>query len=298
MTDLNTLKLIIGDYEVHSIPTGVFGLDGGAMFGTVPKVLWEKAIPADDKNRISMEARALLLKSTKYKILIDCGNGSDFITKYGEKLGGQFAEMYNVSENGPSLKKSLEKYSVNPEDITHVIFSHLHFDHCGGGTVALSGKIVPTFPNAKYFVQKSNYENAMKPNRREKASYFPVNYETLFEQKILNLIDGPTQDLLPNISVSVSNGHTTGMQTIKVSDEKNTLVYCADLIPTSAHIRLAWIMGYDLDPLCIIEEKQILLQQAAKNSWYLFFEHDPKVEACLVESKGSDFAITKKFSLS
>lgn len=297
MTDTNLLNLKIGEYEVHSIPTGIFGLDGGAMFGTVPKVLWEKAIPADDKNRIPMEARALLLKSPQYKILIDCGNGGDFVAKYGEKLGNQFAEMYNVKSDGPSLVKSLKKYSVTPEDITHVIFSHLHFDHCGGGTIAKDGKIVPTFPNAKYYVQKANYENAMQPNRREKASYFAVNFQTLFEQKVLTLIEGPTENLLPGISVSLTNGHTKGQQTIKVSDGNTALVYCADLIPTSAHVRLAWIMGYDLDPLCIIEEKQKLLQQAAEKSWYLFFEHDSKVDACIVESKGSDFAVTKRFCL-
>jgi glyoxylase-like metal-dependent hydrolase (beta-lactamase superfamily II) len=297
MTDINSLTLKIGDYEIHSIPTGIFGLDGGAMFGTVPKVLWEKAIPADDKNRIPMEARALLLKSAQYKILIDCGNGSDFVAKYGEKLGNQFAQMYNVKADGPSLIKSLEKFAVKPEEITHVFFSHLHFDHCAGGTTAKDGQIVPTFANAKYYVQRANYENAMQPNRRERASYFAINYQPLFEHKVLNLIDGPTENILPNISVTVSNGHTKGLQIIKVSDEKNSLVYCADLIPTSAHIKLAWIMGYDLDPLCIIEEKQNLLQQAAEKSWYLFFEHDPSVEACLVESRGSDFAVTKKFQL-
>lgn len=297
MTTINSLDLKIADYEVHAIPTGIFGLDGGAMFGTVPKVLWEKAIPADDKNRIPLEARALLLKGSKHTVLIDCGNGSDFVAKYGAKLGSQFTEMYNVNTDGPSLIKSLEKYSVKPEDITDVIFSHLHFDHCGGGTTSKDGIIVPTFPNAKYYVQKANYENALQPNRREKASYFTINFQSLYEKNILTLIDGPTENLLPHISVALTNGHTRGQQTIKISDDTTCLIYCADLIPTSAHVRLAWIMGYDIDPLCIIDEKQKLLLQAAEKSWYLFFEHDPNVDACLVEGKGSDFAVTKKFRL-
>lgn len=295
--EIENLSLKIGDYEVHPIPTGIFGLDGGAMFGTVPKVLWEKAIPADEKNRIPMEARALLLKGSQRKILIDSGNGGDFVAKYGEKLGNQFAEMYNVKNDGPSLLKSLAHHEVKPEDITDVIFTHLHFDHCGGGTKSLDGKIVPTFTNAQYYVQKANYETALKPNRREKASYFAVNFQTLIEHKVLHLLEGETENFLPQISASLTNGHTQGQQTIRINDGNTTLVYCADLIPTSAHIRLAWIMGYDLNPLCLIDEKQKLLEQAAEKSWYLFFEHDPLVDLCLVESKGADFAVSRRFKL-
>jgi glyoxylase-like metal-dependent hydrolase (beta-lactamase superfamily II) len=295
--DLQKISLKIGEYEVHPIPTGIFGLDGGAMFGTVPKVLWEKAIPADEKNRIPMEARALLLKSPKRNILIDCGNGSDFIAKYGDKLGNQFAEMYNVKNDGPSLFNSLAKYGLSPNDITDVIFSHLHFDHCGGGTRSENGVIVPSFTNAKYYVQKANYETALKPSRRERASYFSVNFQSLLDHKLLHFLEGEHENFIPQISVSLSNGHTLGQQTIKISDEKTTLIFCADLIPTSAHVRLSWIMGYDLNPLCIIEEKQKLLEQAAENSWYLFFEHDSNVDLCTVENKGSDFAVAKRFKL-
>lgn len=294
---LESIPLKIADYEIHAIPTGEFALDGGAMFGTVPKVLWEKAIPADEKNRIPMEARALLLKGKNRNILIDCGNGGDYIQKYGEKLGAQFAEMYKVSSDKVNLKSSLAKYNLKPEDITDVLLSHLHFDHCGGGTEFRDGKVLPTFKNAKYYVQKKNYENATHPNRRERASYLPANFVTLLEAGVLNLIDGDKENILPNISVTVSNGHTQGLQTIRVSDDKNALVYCADLIPTSAHIRLAWVMGYDLDPLKIIDEKQALLTQAAEKKWYLFFEHDPIVEVAQVEPKGSDFAVTNKYLL-
>ncbi|MCK6598263.1 MAG: MBL fold metallo-hydrolase [Bdellovibrionaceae bacterium] len=137
--EIKNLQLKIGDYEVHAVPTGEFGLDGGAMFGTVPKVLWEKSNPADEKNRIRMEARALLLKSPHRNILIDCGNGSDFIEKYGEKAGSKFAEIYKIDQNGNSLIKSLSKQGLKPENIDAVILTHLHFDHCGGGTKSLNG---------------------------------------------------------------------------------------------------------------------------------------------------------------
>ena len=292
---MEKLNLKIGDYEICPVPTGIFGLDGGAMFGTVPKVLWEKAIPPDDQNRIPMEARALLLKSEKYKILIDAGNGADFVAKYGDKLGNKFAEMYKVNSDG--LKNSLRSHGLGFEDITHVILTHLHFDHCGGAVTEVNGQLVPTFPNAKYFVQQENLKTASHPNIREKASYFPSNYQPLQKAGVLTLLDGPVENLLPNISVGISNGHTTGHQYVKITDQKTTLVYCGDMIPTSAHIRLAWVMGYDLEPLKLIHEKEQLLSQAADNKWYLYFEHDPFCDAALVQRQGSDFAKLESFRL-
>lgn len=150
--NVSPIQIKIGDYELHPVPTGEFGLDGGAMFGTVPKVLWEKSNPADDKNRIRMEARGLLLKGKK-NILIDCGNGSDFVDKYGEKLGNKFAELYKNRSGRSNLKQSF-KQGLTPENIDMVILTHLHFDHAGGGVTSKNGKLVPTFPNAKYYVQK------------------------------------------------------------------------------------------------------------------------------------------------
>lgn len=292
-------QLIIGDYEICPLPTGEFGLDGGAMFGTVPKVLWEKSNPTDDKNRIAMEARGLLLKSKDRKIVIDCGNGADFVEKYGEKLGPKFQQMYNIDSAGPSLLKSLASHGVQPEDVTDVILTHLHFDHCGGGTTVRDGQLVPTFPKAKYYVQKLNLETAKNPNIREKASYFPANFEPLLKAGVLNLVDGPTHNLLPGISVDVSNGHTQGHQYVRIhnSDKTKTLVYCGDVIPTSSHIRLAWVMGYDLEPLRLIEEKRRLLDQAAREHWYLFFEHDPYCDAATVQSQGSDFQVSERLNL-
>lgn len=292
--EIQRQSLRIGDYQVCPVPTGIFGLDGGAMFGTVPKVLWEKAIPPDDKNRIPMEARALLLKGEKKNILIDCGNGGDFVAKYGEKLGSKFKEMYNVDGSGPSLLKSLQKFGLKPEDITDVILTHLHFDHAGGGTTEKNGQIVPTFPKAQYYVQKKNLETASQPNLREKASYFPANYDPLMKAGALQLLEGNKENLIGGISVMVSNGHTQGQQIVRISDGKNTLLYCADVVPTSAHVRLAWLMGYDLHPLTLIEEKQKFLGPAADGNWYLYFEHDPYCDGAQVERSGTDFTVKSR----
>lgn len=323
---VENVSLQVAGFEVLPVPTGIFGLDGGAMFGTVPKVLWSKSNPSDDLNRIPMEARALLLKSKEKNILIDCGNGSDFIAKYGEKLGGKFADMYAIDENGPSLLKSLAHYGLKPDDIDHVILTHLHFDHCGGGVAAkritsggvattstsetISETLVPTFPKATYWVQKGNLELAQNPNIREKASYLPANFQPLLDHQVLRLLEPNQKDFIPGlqnlqIDAYVSHGHTGYHQSIVISDKSSssassqpstTIVYCGDLIPTSSHVRLAWVMGYDLSPLTLIEEKKRLLSQSTSN-WYLFFEHDPYCDVATVTSNNGDFAVTHRFHL-
>ena len=294
---IQKINLTIADYEICPIPTGEFGLDGGAMFGTVPKVLWEKTNPTDDQNRIQMEARALLLKSKDRNILIDTGNGSDFVAKYGDKLGTKFKTMYNVDDQGPSLLKSLKNQNINPEDITDVILTHLHFDHAGGSTTEKNGQIVPTFPKAKYYVQRSNLETAKNPNVREKASYFAANFQPLIDHKQLTLIDGNEKNILPNIHFFISNGHTQGHQAVIVEDDHTRLIYCGDVIPTSTHIRSAWIMGYDLSPLLIIEEKLKLLSLSQDKKTYYFFEHDPYCDAAVVVPDKSEFQAEEKFWL-
>lgn len=291
-------KLHIGPYEVIPVPTGIFGLDGGAMFGTVPKVLWEKTNPPDQKNRIAMEARALLLKSKDRKILIDTGNGGDFIHKYGEKLGGKFAELYNISADGPSLKSSLRQAVVSPQDITDVILTHLHFDHAGGATEWRDGKLQATFSNARYYVQKRNLETAKQPNLREKASYFPANFQPLMDANVLTVLDGPVESLLPMVSVKISDGHTQGQQVVLVSDGSSGLLYGGDLVPTSTHIRTPWLMGYDLNPVLLMEEKQKYLSAVVDQSLFVFFEHDPYCDMAKVERQGSDFAVTERYWIS
>jgi len=295
--EITKKHLKIGPYEVHAVPTGIFGLDGGSMFGTVPKVLWEKSNPPDEKNRIAMEARALLLKSQDRNILIDTGNGSDFVAKYGEKLGTKFAEMYAVDESGPNLISSLKSHGVSPEDVTDVILTHLHFDHAGGATKSENGRIVPTFPKAKYYLQRSNLETAKNPNVREKASYFQANFQPLIDAGVLHFLDGNTKNFIPGISLIVSNGHTQGHQVVQVEDTDKQLFYCGDVIPTSSHIRSAWIMGYDLNPLEIIKEKGELLKLSQNKETYFYFEHDPYCDMANVEKANDDYKVKERFSL-
>ena len=298
LADHPKLSLRVAGYQIHAVPTGIFALDGGAMFGTVPRVLWQKSNPPDEFNRIPMEARALLLKSNKKIILIDNGNGSDFVAKYGEKLGTKFSEMYGVDKSGPNLISSLKKCGVQVEDVTDVILTHLHFDHCGGSTCERNGKIVPTFPNAKYHVQKANYETALKPNVREKASYLTANFAPLMEAGVLNLVEGNIENYFPGISLWVSNGHTVGHQVVRIADADQQLIYCGDVIPTSSHIRSAWIMGYDLEPLKIIREKSEVLKWTDSKKSYLFFEHDPYCDVATVEKNNDEYKALERFHLS
>lgn len=280
----------IGPYQIRALPTGLFGLDGGAMFGTVPKVLWNRHQPSDEQNRIALEARALLISGNHMNILIDCGVGGDFEAKYGDKWGPKFKSIYGVSTSN-GIINSLEKYSLKPSDITHVFLTHLHFDHAGGATQIRGRELVPTFENAKYFIQADNLKTAKSPNLREEASYFKSNFEPLERFNVLHVLNGAQDQVLPGISVLLSNGHTHGMQLVKISDTQKTLVYCADLIPTSTHLRKAWIMGYDLLPLEIIKEKERLLKETATHSWILFFEHDPHVAAATVKFDKEDFKL-------
>ncbi len=291
----STLNLKIGSYDLHAVPTGLFALDGGAMFGTVPKTLWEKSNPADEKNRISMEARALLLKSNGLNILIDTGNGGNFVEKYGDKLGPKFADIFGMQSGGNTLEKSLQKHGLSFDDIHHVILTHLHFDHAGGATIHNGTKLVPTFKNAQYWIQKANLETARTPNSREKASYYSANFEPLIEAGVVKILEGETLNFLPHVSAFISDGHTQGQQVIRISDEKKTMFYCADLVPTSTHVKLPWIMGYDLHPLTLIEEKEKYLSWAADQKWYLFFEHDPYCDSATITRQGKDFAIEEKF---
>ncbi len=290
-------KLKIGPYELHAIPTGEFGLDGGAMFGTVPKILWEKSNPPDSQNRIPMEARALLLKSPARNVLIDVGNGRDFVAKYGDKLGAKFAEMYNIDETGPSLLKSLAAQGVRPEDVTDVILTHLHFDHAGGATCFRDGEVRAQFPKARYYVQKGNYQTATQPNLRERASYLPPNFAPLVAAGQLNFLEGEGE-IAPGVESLLSHGHTAFHQMIKISDGQTTVLYCGDVVPTSSHVRLAWLMGYDLQPLVLMEEKKKVLGRAADENWFLFFEHDPYCDMARVERNKSDFVVRDRWMLS
>jgi glyoxylase-like metal-dependent hydrolase (beta-lactamase superfamily II) len=298
--EIQPLDLKISPYKVHALSTTSFGLDGGAMFGTVPKVLWSRTNPADEQNRITMDCRCLLLISDDKKILIDTGLGGDFEEKYGPKLGPAFAEMYAIEAGADSgIITALARHSITPDDITDVILTHLHFDHAGGATKSENGKLVPTFKNATYYIQKENLKTATHPNLREKASYYSCNFKPLEEAGALQIIDGE-QEILPNITCTLSHGHTLGQQNIWIDDGHESMIYCADLIPTATHVRLPWVMGYDLNPLMIIEEKKKELTKAANKGSHLFFEHDPYCSSAKVTAikDGADFRLESISQLS
>ena len=280
----------IGDYEVHSVQTGLFRLDGGAMFGVIPKNLWERTNPSDEQNRIEMCARALLLDSGEKKVLVDTG--------IGNKMSEKFIKIYDVDYTKHTLESSLKELGYTREDITDVIISHLHFDHAGGNTYYDEDKQLKiSFPNAVYHVQKGQYEWALSPTDRDRASYFPDNYKYLEEKKVLNLLNGEHK-FDECITLLPVNGHTKDMQLIKVSDGDNTLLYLADLIPTAGHIPLPFIMGYDLFPLTTLDEKKRFLKDITENNWTVFFEHDPYNECATVGLGAKGYFAEECFSVS
>ena len=275
----------IGKYKLSVVNTGYFRLDGGAMFGIIPKNLWGKTNPPDDQNRIKLATRNLLLEKGEKKILVDTGMGY----KWDEKA----KKIYDIDPQKNSIEISLNEFNLKPEDITDVILTHLHFDHTGGSTKSENGKIVPTFPNAKYFVQKKNFEWAMNPSDRDKGSYIKDNFEPLYEEGMLNLLSDEKFD--DEIDFIVVNGHTFGQQLLKISDSKNTILYCGDLFPTTSHIPLPYVMGYDLQPLITITEKKKILPAAVDENWKLFFEHDPETVLATVVNTDRGFKIGDKF---
>ena len=278
----------IGKYELYPVETGRFSLDGGAMFGVVPKALWSKLITPDDENRIEMALRSLLIMDDKRKILVDTGTGN--------KLSEKRKKIYKIDNSKYDLASSLKKFNLEARDITDVILTHLHFDHAGGSTYLENDKYLPAFPNAVYYVQKTQYEWALEPSDKDKDGFSKENFVPITEEGKLRLVEGQAK-IFPNIEVFVSDGHTTGQQLVKISDEENTLVYCGDLIPTAAHIPLPYISGYDNYPLKTIEEKKTLLSRACFNNWILFFEHDALTEAVTVEKTEKGFGVKERVSL-
>lgn len=256
----------IGQYKLTALETGRFALDGGAMFGIIPKNLWAKRIPADEQNRIPLALRCLLVCSDNHKILIDTG--------IGEKFEPKWQEIYHIDLSGRSLVRLLSDNDLDPQDITDVVLSHLHFDHCGGTTFIEKNQVRLRFPNARHHIQKQQWQWAQHPSNKDKASYLNENYSLIFESGILNLVEGDTE-ILPGIQTVQLNGHTPGMQGVKITGDGKTVFYCADLVPTASHIPLPWIMAYDNEPLVTLAEKQDLMPRACNEGWILFFEHDP-----------------------
>ncbi len=267
----------VGRYTLRVVNTGTFGLDGGAMFGVVPKPLWERRIPADERNRIPLAMRCLLLEDSDRLILIDNG--------IGDKSEARFQDLYRIEFESGSLDRSLDAAGFSRTDITDVILTHLHFDHCGGSTVRTGGRLDVAFPNAVFHVQQLHWVTANAPNPRERASFLSENLEPLASSGQLRLIDGNTE-LFPDVSVRTVDGHTDKMQMVIVKGDEGTLVYAADLLPTRHHLASAWTMAYDMRPLQTIHEKSAFLAEAHSRGWHIFFEHDPDVEiASLAESE-------------
>jgi glyoxylase-like metal-dependent hydrolase (beta-lactamase superfamily II) len=278
----------IGDYEILPVETGRFALDGGAMFGVVPKNLWCRTNPADEKNRIDLALRSLLLKSDKRLILIDTGIGQ----KFDEKL----CSIYKVDFSQYSLELSLNKYNVAPHDVTDVIITHLHFDHAGGTTYHENNHLKLTFPNAIHHVQSEHWDWALHPSDKDKASFFKSDFIILENENKVNKLSGPTE-LFSGLELSVMYGHTQGMQIVKIFDDHSKLLYCSDLIPTSSHIPIPWIMAYDNNPLSTMNEKHRILPRAVQEEWILFFEHDPNSAAGKVVFTDKGFRLGEAINL-
>jgi glyoxylase-like metal-dependent hydrolase (beta-lactamase superfamily II) len=262
-----------GEFEIRAVDTGRFRLDGGAMFGVVPKALWEKTDPADERNRIEMHMRALYAEGEGRKILVDCGAG----TKLDEKM----TDIYDMKSR--ELRIALEEHGIDPLKITDAIATHLHFDHAGGYTFYNeAGELELSLPNATHHVQRKQWEAAIEPNDKDRASFFPENFLPIEEKGRLNLLEG-SGEVLPGVRVVSTEGHTSGHQVVLFGEGEGTVMYCADLIPLASHVNLPWIMAYDHFPLSTLEEKRNLLTEAADGNWILFFEHDPSIAACRIE---------------
>ncbi|HIA91103.1 MAG TPA: MBL fold metallo-hydrolase [Candidatus Marinimicrobia bacterium] len=274
--------MLIGSYQLYSIETSEFALDGGAMFGIIPKPLWEKEVPADEQNRITMVTRSLLLVSDDHKIIVDTGNG----TKWQEK----FRDIYRIELDNLNLEKSLAKYNFTPRDITDVYCTHLHFDHVGGNTKIVAGKLEPVFPNATYWVQNENWELANSPSEKDAGSFMSADWSVLLENNMIHFVDGK-ESFLPEIENHLTYGHTTGLMHPIIGDSTNKLIYMADLIPMAAHIPLPWVMAYDIHPALTVQEKGEILPTIVDEDWIIFFEHDPVHQAATVQFDGKHYRL-------
>lgn len=284
--------------QIYSISTGNFKLDGGAMFGVVPKSIWQKTNPADDQNLCTWALRCMLIVTGERKILIDTGMGN--------KQDAKFFSHYQPTET-KTVAEALALHGFTPNDITDVLLTHLHFDHVGGAVNYEDGILKLALPNATYWVSAPHWETAIQPNRREKASFLKENIMPLKESGQLKLIDIPAfkSDLslqeihfTDNISCFVVNGHTQGMLIPKIQFGKHQIVYMADLLPSVGHLPIPYVMGYDMQPLFTLNEKEIFLKEACSKNYILFFEHDPINECCDLQATEKGIRAKNCFDLS
>ena len=286
--------------NLYSINTGYFKLDGGAMFGVVPKTLWNKINPADENNLCPWAMRSLLIEDDGRLILIDNGIGD----KQDEKFFGHY-----YLHGDDTLDRSLAKYGFHRDDIRDVILTHLHFDHCGGSIVREGDKLVPAFKNATYWSNEEHWEWAVKPNDREKASFLRENILPIQESGQLKFIDTPNvewdaskplpaQKFSETMSMRFVEGHTAAMMLPQIRYKDKTIVYMADLLPGAGHIPIPYVMAYDMFPLTTLHEKKSFLKEAVANNYMLFFEHDPKIECCDLQQTEKGIRAGNRFLLS
>lgn len=267
----------LGAFDLDPLTDGSFRLDGGAMFGVVPKPLWARRARPDRLNRITLGLNPLLIRGAGRTILVDTGIGA----KDDRKFRGMFAVR-----QPQGLLTALAALGLAPADIDTVVLTHLHFDHAGGSTVReRDGRIVPTFPRARYLAQRGEWEDATHPSERTRASYLPPNFVPLQEEGRLDLLDGDAE-VVPGVRVLVTGGHTHHHQVVRIESAGRTAIYWGDLIPTTAHVDLPYIMGYDLDPLQTLRKKKELVPRAVEEGWLCFWEHDPARPAGRIRYEG------------
>jgi glyoxylase-like metal-dependent hydrolase (beta-lactamase superfamily II) len=257
--------------KLYSINTGFFKLDGGAMFGVVPKSMWNKLNPADDNNMCTWAMRCLLIEDGNRLILVDNG--------IGDKQDAKFMGHYYLHVND-TLEKSLAKHGFHHDDITDVLLTHLHFDHCGGSIKRESDKLIPAFKNANYWSNERHWKWATEPNEREKASFLKENILPIKESGQLKFIENASEDFPANIQIRQVFGHTDAMMLPQVNYKGKNIIFMADLLPSAAHIPIPYVMAYDMFPLTTLNEKKSFITEAQQNDYVLFFEHDPVNECC------------------
>ena len=264
----------LGDLEFHVISDGHVLLDGGAMFGVVPRPLWEKKMPPDTRNRIRLSMNCLVIRAGGKRILVETGAGG--------KMNPKLRDIYGL--DGPFLLDGLRGLDLRAEDIDIVINTHLHFDHCGGNTRIEGDQVVPTFPNAHYLVQTGELDHAMRPNERDRASYFQENFAPVGAAENLFPLEGE-HTVVPGVELIRVPGHTAHMQCVKLTGGGQTAFFFADLVPTTAHLPLPWIMGYDLFPMTTLENKRRWIPEAIREGWIALFAHDPNTPAAYLRSR-------------
>jgi glyoxylase-like metal-dependent hydrolase (beta-lactamase superfamily II) len=281
-------KISIGDITIHGLRDGFFYLDGGAMFGVVPKVIWEKIYTPDEKNRIQMGLNSLLVQTKQALILIETGIGPDIDQK--------ISDFYSV-ERKPGLLAGIKKIGFEPEDIDFVINTHLHFDHCGGNTHQNGqGKWIPTFANARYIIQKGEWDYAMNPSYRDKPSYLLKNFYPLKEQECVQLVEGNTL-ITEGVQVFSAPGHTAHHQCVKISSNEKVLFFLGDMVPMSAHAGLSYIMSYDLFPLQTLSNKKKYFEQAIAEDWIVAFVHEPEFYYGRIALKKNKYFVQPHFTV-